>query len=108
MSVVLSSITGQTKEGTVEIGDVKVPFVYRPYAVTVEMTMSLMESSDETLNVLAEVIDSWDLVLSEDEPFEPTAENLKVLPMELANLFAKAIISGEGEIPEAGGSFAAG
>lgn len=110
MSVVLSSLIGQTAKGTVTLGETEVGFTYKPYALTVGMTMTLSESSEEMLGVLAEVLDSWDVVLTDGEPFPPTVENIKMVPMDLANLIATEILtdSGKDGVGEAGGSFGGG
>lgn len=110
MSIVLSAITGQTAKSSVTIGDAEVGFTYKPYALTVGMSMTLSESSDEMLGVLAEILESWEVVMTEGEPFPPTVENIKLVPMELANLIATEILAGtqEGSVGEAEGSFGGG
>jgi hypothetical protein len=77
------------------------------------MSMKLAESGVEMIQVLADTIESWDLVISDDEPFPPTVENIMQLPIELATLIARKITGGahddgEASLGEAEGSFADG
>ena len=108
MSTALASITGQTIATSVELGDVTVNFTYKPYVVTLGMSMELSGGGVEMIKVLSDVIESWDLFLSEEGDFPVTEENLKQLPMELASLMAKKITGGDNEVGEAGSSSDAG
>ena len=94
MSVVLASITGQTKTGTVDVGDEAITFEYKPYAVTLGMSMKLAAGEEEMIDVLAEILDSWDVVEKKGTEFPPTAENLRKIPVELATLVAQEVIGG--------------
>ena len=108
MSVVLSSITGQTRDAVAEVGDEKINFTYKPYAVTLGLSMTLSEGGTEMIEVLADVMESWDIVASEGDAigsFPPTEENLKLIPTELASKIAEEIVSGgSNEAAESGKS----
>jgi hypothetical protein len=94
MSVVLASITGQTKAGSVTLGDSEVNFRWKPYAITLGMSMSLAAGEEEMIDVLGLVLESWDVIEVEDEDFPPTAENLRKVPVELASKIASAVVGG--------------
>jgi len=102
MSVVLDTITEQTTSAEVEIAGFTVNFTYKPYVITLGMSMQLAEGGIEMLSVLADVIDGWDLVKTEGEPFPVTEENLKLLPMELATKMAQEITGDNSEVSEEG------
>lgn len=100
MSVILSSITGQTAEATVKLGSIPVHFVYKPYAMTLGMSMRLAnpDSKTDMTEVLAQVLESWDVEEEEGVEFPPTAENLDKIPTELATLMAQAVVGGGGDV----------
>lgn len=102
MSVVLDTITEQTTETSVEIAGQTVNFSYKPYVITLGMSMQLADGGIEMLSVLADVISSWDLVKSEGEAFPVTEDNLKLLPMELATKMAQTITRDNTEVQEEG------
>lgn len=108
MSTALSSITGQTANDSVELGGITVNFTYKPYVVTLGMSMELSEGGVEMIKVLSDVIESWDLFDVEEGDFPVSEENLKRLPTELATLMAKKITGGDDEVGEAGSSSDAG
>jgi hypothetical protein len=102
MSVVLDTITEQTTEADVEIAGFTVKFTYKPYVITLGMSMQLADGGIEMLSVLADVIEGWDLVKTEGVPFPVTEDNLKLLPMELATKMAQAITGDSAEVAEEG------
>lgn len=95
MSVVLSSITNQTTEAEVELAGISVQFTYKPYVITLGMSMELAEGGVEMISILADVIESWNLVIEEGKPFPVTEENLRSIPTELATLMAREITGGD-------------
>ena len=108
MSVALSAITGATTEGSVDIAGETVTFSYKPPPITVGMAMQLSKGGIEMATVLADVIDSWDLV-SGGRPHPISVEGVDALPIELATKIAQVVTGGdaEEEVGEAdGGSFA--
>lgn len=102
MSVVLDTITEQTTDAHVEIAGFTVNFTYKPYVITLGMSMQLAEGGIEMLSVLADVISSWDLVKTEGVPFPVSEDNLKLLPMELATKMAQVITGDNAEVSEEG------
>ena len=108
MSTSLASITGQTTTETVELGGITVSFEYKPYVITLGMSMELAEGGIEMISVLSDVIESWDLFDQEPGDMPVTEENLKRLPTELAGLMAKKITGGGDDVGEAESSSDAG
>lgn len=102
MSVVLDTITEQTTDANVEIAGFTVNFTYKPYVITLGMSMQLAEGGIQMLSVLADVIAGWDLVKTEGVPFPVTEDNLKLLPMELATKMAQEITGDNSEVAEEG------
>ena len=108
MSTALASITGQTTTETVELGGITVNFEYKPYVITLGMSMELADGGVEMIAVLSDVIVGWDLYDQEPGDLPVTEENLKRLPTELAGLIAKKITGGGDDVGEAASSSDAG
>ena len=94
MSVVLASITGQVKPGTVTLGESEVSFEFKPFAITLGMSMKLAEGEEEMIDILASILESWDVVETKGKAFPPTPENLRKVPVELATKIAQEVIGG--------------
>lgn len=94
MGIALSSITGQTTEASIDFAGLTITFSYRPHAITLGRSIVLSEGGEDMLEVLVDVIDSWDIYDEEPDDLPVSVENLKKLPVELATLIAQRITRG--------------
>lgn len=85
--VKLSALKGGTDTLVVPVGDDNVTIIYKPYAVTTEFSarMEDLARSDEAgieeyLELLLEVLVSWDLLDDDEQPFPITASTLRETP----------------------------
>lgn len=108
MAVTLSQIMDETADGVATVGDLEIGFTYRPNAVTVDMAMKLAEEKIDVIDLLSEVLVSWDVVQTEGEDFPPTAENMRLVPVPLITAISSQVSGADAQSGEATGSFGNG
>lgn len=78
----ISDLKNDVRSFVFEYNGTEVKLQYKPSAWTpqVEDELRNSETSDKMLEVLSEVISTWDVTEDDGQIFEPSPENLRTLP----------------------------